>query len=786
MRMLRHLLLILLLVTTPGLAANKVRVAVVSDGENFQFVRVAQIMTRELQLLVEGEFELEFVPFEGDWTLASINGVFDAAYADRSIDMVLAVGYVANQIGVSRAQFPKPTFLPLVFDAELTNAPGDGVSSAKRNLSYLAERVPIDDEFATYQRIVPFKKAVLLVDATIMEAIPKAPTMFEELRKSQGVDLIVVSHDGSNNDVFSLLPEDFDALIYTGLPRLPQADFIRFTEDLIKNRIPSFSMNDQQGVVDGMLASDTIETDWLRLARRNALNMQAVMLGEAASAQPVYFEGKQELTINMATARAIGVSPRFDVISEARLLNEEPASQGPVFDLRSVGQLSLENNLGVQIADLSSRLAEDDVRVARSGLLPQLGLSASNSKRRVSPGVAAGQFPESSTDASLRLQQQLYSDDSYSNLAISKFGLQATLADERSARLDAVRAASLAYLDALRAENQLAIRRENLSLSKSNLDLARDRVRVGMSSNADVYRWQSSLASARTDVLDSRAQVDQAREALNQALNRPLDAPFQLQAAKARDPFTMSTDEFDTLVSNPRALSWVTDYFVLEGLERSPELEAIRARIEAKRREIKNRRRDYWLPDFSLDTQYSDNLSQSGVGSGGVGDGEHDWSVSLNASIGLFSGGRRRSELSRSERELRQLGLQYEQARQQLEQSIRASAHIVSARYARIDLSRESAEAARKNLELVTDAYASGTLSILDLLDAQNQSLSAELSASNAVYDFVAGAVDLQRAGANYSFLIPPDGINRENQMFFDYLELRQQQFEESMREQTP
>ena len=116
--------------------------------------------------------------------------------------------------------------------------------------------------------------------------------------------------------------------------------------------------------------------------------------------------------------------------------------------------------------------------------------------------------------------------------------------------------------------------------------------------------------------------------------------------------------------------------------------------------------------------------------------------------------------------ELRRLRLELESAEEKLVQSIRAAMHVLQASSANIGLSKEAASAAAKNLELVTDAYAQGTVSIIELLDAQNQSLSADLSANNAVYDFIADALNMQRASSSFDFLRTPEEKERMNRRF--------------------
>ncbi|MEO0997715.1 MAG: TolC family protein, partial [Pseudomonadota bacterium] len=583
------LLVVLLCLAAVAAVAEPVRVAFIQDGPIEQFEEVRDLLIDELFALTRGEFDVEIVTVGGGWTRQGIEQAFADAYADPGIDLVLGFGFATNQIMVSRERFPKPTFLPLVFDATLTNAPGDGVTSGKRNLSYLAERVTFEEELGTYLRIVDFQYAALLVDELILESIPEIRGTIRAAGAALGIRFHLIAHDGVDHDLLARLPGDIDAVIYTGLPRLPGAAFDTLVQGLIERRLPGFSLADQSAVLRGLLASETVETDWRRLARRNALNMQAVLLGEPASAQPVYFEGRQELTINLATARELGLSPRFDVLSEATLVNAEPPAQGPEFTLAEVGRLALEANLDLRAAAIDVETSRSDLRIARSALRPQLSLSGATTRRReAAPGTPA-LFPDRITDGALTLSQNIYSDDTYANLDISRSLADAAGAGFTAASLDTVRFAGLAFIDVLRARTLLDIRRQDLTLTKSNLDLARDRVRVGTATNADVFRWQSNLANARAAVLRARAGVDQSREALNRVLNRPLDAPFQVGAVAARDPFVVRTETFDELVNSPRTLYWLIDYLVDLALPRPRQFGAPPPAAEQRQREIQRR-----------------------------------------------------------------------------------------------------------------------------------------------------------------------------------------------------
>jgi outer membrane protein TolC len=66
--------------------------------------------------------------------------------------------------------------------------------------------------------------------------------------------------------------------------------------------------------------------------------------------------------------------------------------------------------------------------------------------------------------------------------------------------------------------------------------------------------------------------------------------------------------------------------------------------------------------------------------------------------------------------------------------------------YPKMELAALAADRAQRNLDVVRDKYARGAVSILELLDAQNQSRVQEQSAVLAVYSYLGDVLDFQRA----------------------------------------
>ena len=122
--------------------------------------------------------------------------------------------------------------------------------------------------------------------------------------------------------------------------------------------------------------------------------------------------------------------------------------------------------------------------------------------------------------------------------------------------------------------------------------------------------------------------------------------------------------------------------------------------------------------------------------------------------IPIFLGGQRRAALSQSDIELSQLQALRLSTAQKVEERLRSLLVSAQADFDRIDLTGIASEASRRNYELVADAYARGAASIVDLLDAQDASLSADAASIDSLYRFLTTIMSVQRASGGYDFML--------------------------------
>lgn len=747
-----------MLLAAPAVAQQQVVVAVVDDGPSDRFVDQQQQYIDELIALTESEFDVQIRRLSGEWSKSSIEKVLEDTYADAEIDLVLVTGFVANQIAATRREYSKPTFLPLIIDTGLINGDPTIGRSGVRNLNYLSAYADFAEDLDTLSRIVTYRDLVLLVDSNLSSAIPALREAAFAASEAKGINLVEVTHDGIDHQLMNRVPADTDAIFIAGLPRMPAAEFDRLIDAINNAGLPSYSFAGVADVERGLLVTNSDPGDVERQARTNALNMQAVMLGGRAEDQAIASQQREQLTINMATARHIALSPTFEVLNDAVLLNQEIEVSGDEYGLVEIARLALTQNMDLQAESFGVQAGFEEIARARSNLLPQVGTSMSKTFRKDTLAVSAGLFAERSTDASVSLDQLLYSDAASANLRIQKELQRTRESSLEEFSLDVVQAATTSYYTVLNARSQLAVQENNLSITKANLELAEDRVRLGNSTAADVYRWQAEYARAQILVVNARAALNQSWETLNRILHKPQGDRLRLREASFDEPFVMTRNEFDELVQSPADYARFSRFYIDRALRQAPELEQLNAQTAAKRRELTSQRRAYWLPDFSIGGLYSSNLDQSGLGTGPqAGQDLDDWSVGVRATLPLFSGGLKKANVSRASFELRQLESLRISTEERVEERVRIQLLAARAAYRQIELAATADVASRKNFDLVSDAYARGTVSVIDLLDAQNTSLAASAAAAESEYNFLITVMSLQRAIGAYDYLQTPE-----------------------------
>ncbi|APG27960.1 hypothetical protein A7E78_08995 [Syntrophotalea acetylenivorans] len=764
-------LLVLLLVALPA-AAAPLRIGVVLDGPWAGNAPLLDLFKSEVIALTSGEFPVNFPDdktITADWTMSGVKRVADKLLKDPEVDLLLAIGVLTSHDLAHRGPLPKPTVAPFTVDRAIQGYPLQQSASGVRNFCYLAPPSPILRDMQVFGELLPFQRLAVLTNRPYLDAIPALTDELAANLAGKGIAMTSVAVDYSAQAALAALPKDIDAVYVTPLLRLPQTELQILIDGLKARGLPSFSYFGHSEVQQGILAGAAPKSDFPRLARRTALTIQSILLGKDPGKLPVFFSQEDRLSINMRTARAIGFSPTWEQLIEAELIAEETNGPTRILTLAETVNEAMKLNLDLAAADRRIAAGEAEVRKARAALLPQLAVVANGLLLDEDRAEASfGRQAERSVTGTLVLEQSLYSEARRTNYHVQGQQQEARLQERRQLRLDIVQAAATGYLNVLRAKTLQTIQSNNLQVTRSNLTLARRRQTVGFSGPAEVYRWESQLARDRKAVVQAATQRSLAEIALNRLLQRPAEEAFTTAEIDLGAPeFLVSNQRLAPYLSTPAAFTRYRDFMVEEGLTEIPELKRIDRAIDAQERIRLAARRSFWTPEVSLRADLSEQLYEGGAGvDSPFSDillpieipqaNDTDWSVGLNLTLPLFTSGARTGELQQANEELARLYLERQAFSDRFEQRIRSALQRARASHTIIGLSSQGATAARKNLDLVTDAYSRGLVSVIELIDAQNAALVADSLAASAVYDFFIDLMEVQRAVGRFDFFLGP------------------------------
>ncbi len=742
-----------------------VHVAVVSDGPLERYREVPADLRQEVSYLLSPDFDVTFAPdqqFTGDWTLTGARRALDDALGDPGVDLVIAIGPISSHLLVARVSVPKPAIAAFVLAPRLQGLPSREPTGIT-NLNYLyatreGSNLELLDSVSAYRRLA------LLLPRGLTDAIPDVLQRMRTLPQAAGVEVDVVPVGESAAEALAAIDPNVQAVVVFPLLHIDEVEYHALVQGLIARRLPSLSWLGEREVRTGLLAGGTPVGFQRQFLRRIALNVQQIALGIDAGELPVSFPAPEQLTINVATADAIGLSPRWSVLVTAELVGRDAQQTGRRLSLERAVTEAVDVNLELAASERFVAAGADNVRLATAPLLPQVGLTANwTAIDEDRASAQQGAIPQRSFSGGATISQLLYDERIWAGRSIEKSVQESRRFDRETLRLDIAREAGVAYLTVLRAKTFERIERDNLTVTKTNLELARLRVSTGAASQAEVHRWRAQVANNQQAVVDAEVRRSIAKLEVNRILHRPLEEPFETEEATLTDPAPLGgagqLDQIRPYIDNPRDFELFRRFMTEEALPVAPELRQIDALTTAQERRLQSATRSFYLPRAALQADLDNRFAQSGIGSdpsAGPQLNDFSWRAELVFSYPLFTGTARAATRDQAAKELTRLRLHRDAAVERIEQRVRASLHQLRGSLINIALSRIAADAAGNNFRLTQDAYRRGVGDILDVLDAQNEALIGNESAASAVYDFLIDLMEVQRAAGRFEYFSSP------------------------------
>ncbi|MBL8435594.1 MAG: TolC family outer membrane protein [Zoogloea sp.] len=407
------------------------------------------------------------------------------------------------------------------------------------------------------------------------------------------------------------------------------------------------------------------------------------------------------------------------------------ADTPPRLDLDRAWQAALANDAVLRAARAGAESGREAVPLARAQLLPQVGISWTRNKNELETDTRVAQVPVHtrqdyySSTRTLTIRQPLIQPVQWATLR--QAGAQVVEAEALLVQTRQQLATRLveAYFELLLADEQIMLIQAQTDAHTSQLDAARKSFAAGSGIRTEIDEAQARLDLDAAQALEARQQSQLARRRLQQLVAEPFSGVARLDPERLRraPPVAGELDSWLALAE-----------------ENSPEMQALRARLEAASQELAKARARH-LPTLDAVAQanrgVSDNINRIDTRS-------NQASIGLQFNMALFSGGavdaavrQARAELTRAEENL---AVQ----RQDLSLRLHREHRGVTEGLLRIKALEQAVASAAQLSVSSRRAYQAGARTTLDVLNAEQQLHAARRDLAQARYATLAAHVRLQ------------------------------------------
>ena len=696
---------------------------------------------------------------------------------DEQVDLVLAFGLVNNMALGERDDFPIPTLALGLANADFIDIPKNQNYTGIDNLNYLVAPVTYYDDLDVFKDLYDYKRLGIVMDELLMENIP-VQDYFDEYFKDKDAEYSFLPLDETLNLSDRLL--EFDAIYVAGGYYLTDEEFRAMALEIMEANLPSFSAFGLEDLERGLMATNQADTYVDFYYRRIALNIESVLNGINPAELPINIDTNRQLSVNFIVANNVGLPLRFSKMSTVNFVgNQEEMEYDVRYNLVDIMRGVINENLSLTAERKSIELAEQDVKTAKSNYYPSLNAAATATYTDPELAkVSVGNSPEFRTAGVGQLDQVVYSESAGAGITISENQLGAQQENYNAFELDQILNGALAYFNTLIFKTNVRIQNENLKTTRKNLEIAQLNFEVGESSKYDELRFRSELASNTIDFLNANRDYVQSIYTMNQLLNNPMNISVDvIDADIGQGIFEgYSYDRLKELIDDPTLRPGLVDFLIEEAKNNAPELKNLNFVEQANERNYRLANGGRFIPTVSLSGQYTYEFSRSGAGSefnpafGNIPQGYYN--VGLNLSLPIFNQTRNNINKQSAYIQREQIDIFKADTELAIEKNINDIITELMNRIANIEISKIAEEAAKEALELTQSSYAEGESLLIELVDAQNNYLSAQLASANASYNYLLAAISLERA-IGYYFLLNTEAdnaafIQRANQFILE------------------
>ena len=379
--------------------------------------------------------------------------------------------------------------------------------------------------------------------------------------------------------------------------------------------------------------------------------------------------------------------------------------------LDSLIQLAIQNNLDLKIAQTKVEQARAQKRIVLSALFPSIRLEPSFLRQELSsnrPNPFGGQLSRvtlNSIEMPLTFNYQLdVFGENVDELKANSLLYSATQETKKDIKLQVITEVAQNFFLLLQLDAESNLLKDTEATRVENLDITSTRYGAGLVSQIDVLRAKSELSSV---------QVQQKN---NAKLRTEIELILALLTGEDPTAFSISTTAIQFMP--PEVMLIEKDLIPMS----RPDLKAAELRLASSEKMFRSQKKEL-LPSFFVSGSYG---YLSGESSNLMDSDSKNWAAGITASLPIFEGGKKRSEIKLRKSELAENQEKYNQlvllSYQQVENSYAQLKWIHEQLIAQQDFVTAAIDAA----SLTNERYRKGLVNYIDVVDAERQVLEAE------------------------------------------------------------
>ncbi|WP_207429116.1 TolC family protein [Pedobacter sp. SYSU D00535] len=416
------------------------------------------------------------------------------------------------------------------------------------------------------------------------------------------------------------------------------------------------------------------------------------------------------------------------------------ASAQQLLTLEEAVRIALENNYNIRIARNDVDIAENNVSRANAGFIPSVNanLTNNNTIQNSSQTRATGEVTErnnargSSLNYGVGLNWTVF--DGFRMFA--RYDQLQELQKLGEANLQLTILTTLGdvisnYYNLVQQQQQLRAYDTAVAISRLRVETAQTRFEIGRAARLEVLNAQVDYNTDTTSYLRQLESYRNAQITLNQLLAR-----------EATIVFSVAEDfNIDTKLLLPQLMS--------QALTNNPTLRAALVSRRIAELDLRLVRANRY-PVIGLNTGYNFNRSESALGFATLNTGR-GFNYGLTASVNIFNGFLQRRNERNASIAIESAGLDYERVNQSLNAQLATAYQTYQTNLSLVQLEENNVRIARQNLDITMARYRLGSITQVEIRDAQLNFVNATVRLNSARYQAKLAEVALREISGNLS-----------------------------------